>query len=90
MDGLVLVCFFNSMCSNTCYGVYRGILFVCVLGIPWAVCEVGTHAKGRALLVPCSGLASLSETHNPVCAHREVRLISFQKMELLGIIGTCP
>lgn len=43
-----------------------------------------------ALLVPCSGLTSLSETHTQYCLCPQGSTAhSFRKIELLGIVGTC-
>lgn len=63
-----------------CYDVYRGIVFVGGLGVPWALCM-----RGRALLVPGSGLI-LFQTHTQHCTHRAIRLVSFQKMEFWRIL----
>lgn len=41
---------------------------------------MGSVCEGEALLVPGSGF-SLSQTHTQHCAHRAVRLRSFQKIE---------
>lgn len=70
---------FLTVCA--CFDVYRGILIVGKLGVSWAPC-----VRGRALLVPGSGFF-LFQTHTQHCAHRAIRLRSFQKMEFWRILG---
>lgn len=62
-----------------CYDVYTGILFLGELGVPRDLC-----VRGRALQVPGSGFF---QTHTHHCAHRAVRLRSFQQMEFWRILG---